>query len=106
MGCSTAPRETFVAAPQLSEIKPARPAPITLTNVRYQRCGKMACLPLPAARRELDNKVEIYSWMTGANAVMDYYEGRPAPAVGPVTAPLVIAPVKNHRYNLFSRSKK
>ncbi len=97
------PHETFVAAPQLSEIKPARPPAITLVNETYSRCGKMACIPVGTAQRALQNKVEIYSWMTNANTIMDYYEGRSAPA-----APLVIAPPakKSRLKSIFSRSKK
>jgi hypothetical protein len=95
-----------VAAPQLTELKPARPAGIKLVDEKFQRCGKMVCLPPAAAQRLVQNKVEIYGWMSSANAVMDYYEGRPAPGTEAVTAPLPITVAKSRLSNLFSRSKK
>jgi hypothetical protein len=36
----------------------------------------MACLTAGEAKRSLDNKVEIYNWMQGANALLCYYEVR------------------------------
>jgi hypothetical protein len=36
----------------------------------------MACLTAAEAKRSLDNKVQIYQWMEGANALFCYYEVR------------------------------
>jgi hypothetical protein len=91
-----------VAAPELTEFKPARPPAIKLVDEKFLRCGKMACIPAADAQRLLQNKVEIYSWMTGMNAVVDYYEGRPTP-----TAPLSIVPVAATQHShLLSRFRK
>jgi hypothetical protein len=36
----------------------------------------MACLSPGDAQRELNNKVEVYNWMRGMNALVCYYEVR------------------------------
>ena len=88
-----------MAAPELTEFKPARPPAIKLVDEKFSLCGKMVCMTAAAAQRVLQNKTEMFSWMTGADAVMDYYEGRKAPPVGP---PIAIVPVAaKHRYKLL-----
>jgi hypothetical protein len=36
----------------------------------------MACLTPSQAQAEVDNKVEIYNWMRGMNALVCFYEAR------------------------------
>jgi hypothetical protein len=77
MGCSAVPRDKTSFVPEkLQEAKPARPAPLALSDVRYKRCGKMACLTAADAQREVNNKAEVYNWMRGMNALVCYYEVR------------------------------
>jgi hypothetical protein len=91
-----------VAAPELTEFKPARPPAIKLADEKFSLCGKMVCMTAAAAQRALQNKVDMYSWMVGADAVMDYYEGRSAPPVG---EPTVTAPVAAKRHKWFSKKQ-
>lgn len=77
MGCSAARQDQTSFIPEkIQEVKPAKPAPLALSDVRYKRCGKMACLSPGDAQRELNNKVEVYNWMRGMNALVCYYEVR------------------------------
>jgi hypothetical protein len=76
-GCFEAHQgQTKIVSEKLPEAKPARPAPLALSNVRFKRCGKMACLTPGEAQREVNNKVEVYNWMRGMNALVCYYEVR------------------------------
>ncbi|MCK1543447.1 hypothetical protein IVB12_16135 [Bradyrhizobium sp. 179] len=49
---------------------------MAIKTVQFKRCGKMACLSPREAQAEVNNKVEIYNWMRGMNALVCYYEVR------------------------------
>lgn len=61
---------------QIQQAKPARPGPLKLYDEPFKRCGKAVCLTPAEAKRALDNKVQVYDWMSKANALFCYYEVR------------------------------
>ena len=69
-----------VISTPLTEVKPARPAPLHLYNETYKVCGKMVCIEPKQAQRALGNKATTIRWVEEANALIDYYERRTNPA--------------------------